>query len=284
MEHWSDEFEHESITDENRESFKTAMGKYATQSDATVGGFNAQKEVGKPFRIPETLDKLDDAGKAEFTSQAHKALGITHAKSVEDLADIDMRAGMAEGSEVKVDENIATMLKTLAVEKKWPKSVVQDIVGLYNGKLTEYATEALAKQTEDKKLADAKACNEALIADPDFGSEEKVKEESQLAMRAVRNNLGLTEDEAEEFGQLMADTLLTKKKPVAKAMLKLLAPLAREGSTDGGIGGGGSAAAKGQSPYQWKKERWPKTPDSWGNEKDTWETQDIQMRKLAGIK
>jgi hypothetical protein len=290
MPDWIDGFEHESITEENRESFNTGMSKYATPNDAIVGGFNAQKLAGKPFRLPESLDKLpDDASRGEFTSQTHKLLGIEHAENIEALGDIDLKAGMAEGSEVQPDEKLTTMIKTLAIEKKWPKSVVQDIITLYNGPLTEYAKEiSAAKDTKanDDKVATAKAVNEALIAHSDVGSEEKLKEQSELMRRAIKNKAGLTADEYEEVGDAMVEAGLTTNAVMARALLKLIAPLAAEGTTEsgGGAGEGGGGEGQKQTPHQWKKERWPKSPSEWGQESDTWDGQSVQLRKLAGFK
>ena len=46
MEHWAPDFEHPSITDENREAFETATSKFETQDDMTVGYYELQKTAG----------------------------------------------------------------------------------------------------------------------------------------------------------------------------------------------------------------------------------------------
>ena len=96
-EHWAPGFEHASVTADNREAFNTSMAKYASRDEAIVGSFNAQKAMGKPFRVPESLDKLDDASRDDFRSQARNALGIRTPKTVEDLADFNFKEGLAEG-------------------------------------------------------------------------------------------------------------------------------------------------------------------------------------------
>jgi len=234
MEHWTDEFEHESLgTLESQEAFKTAMGKYDSKEAALIGGFNAMKEVGKPFKIPESLDKLpDDEARNSFRTQANKVLGIEHAESVEALADIDFKAGMAEGG--VVDDNIAGMLKKTAVEKKWPKSVVKDIIELYNGALTKYAIEAQSARAAVQAKDAAEKTNKALVAH--YGNADKVKELSELLRRAIQNNAGLTTEEFEEVGDTMASSMLTKNFTMAKTMITLLSPLAAEGSTESGGG------------------------------------------------
>lgn len=233
MEHWTDEFEHESITADNKEAFNTAMSKYDSEEAAVVGGFNAMKEIGKPYKLPESLDKLpDDKVKGEFTSQVRKLFGIELADSVESLADLDLKTGLAEG--VEPDETLANTFKQFVVENKINKTSAQKMVGFYNQMMTkarqDYATAAEAQKTEA-----ANKTNEALIAH--FGSKEKVVEQSELLRRAVQNHAGLTAEEYEQVGEELADSMLTKNPVMAKAMLTLLSPLAAEGLTDNGVGG-----------------------------------------------
>jgi len=279
-EHWSNEFEHESVTDDNREAFKTAMSKYPTQDEAVVGGFNAMKLTGKPFKMPESLDNLpDDASRTDFTTQAHKLLGIEHAANVEALVDLDLKLGSAEGSQT--DENLANAFKQFIVKEGISKGDAQKMLGFYNQAMGAAVTANNDKRESDK-LAAAKVCNEALVKH--YGNQEKVDEQSELLRKAVKNNMGLSAEEYEEFGDELANSILTKNPVMARGLITVLAPLAAEGSTEGGGGGGGGANEKQLSPYEWKKERWPKSPNEWGNSGDTWETQDIQLRKLAGIK
>ena len=85
-------------------------------------------------------------------------------------------------------------------------------------------------------LTAATACNDALIAHPDFGTAEKVAEQSELLRRAIQNS-GITPEEYEEVGKELADSMLTKNPVMARVMLTLLAPLAAEGSSEAGKGG-----------------------------------------------
>jgi hypothetical protein len=230
MEHWSDEFEHESITDENREAFNTTMSKFATPEDVAVGYMELEKTAGKPFKLPKSLDKLpDDSVRADFTAQAHKLLGIEHAANVEALADLDMKAGMVQGQEV--DENLANSFKQFVVEHKVPKDMAQKLVG-YHNLMTAKARDVMAAKAESDRVDAATKTNEALIEH--FGSEEKVNEQSELLRRAIKNNVGLTPEEYEEFGDVLADTILTKSPVMARVMLQVLAPLAATSSTEAG--------------------------------------------------
>lgn len=235
--------EHASITDENRGAFTTHMEKFATMEDAALDGMALKGLMGKPFKFPESMDKLpDDASRTDFTAQAHKLLGITPGVTdLDGLKDIDLKAGIAEG--VEPDENLANLLKSYAVEKKLTASSVQDLVGFFNGPITEYAARVAAAnaeagklKAEAEKLDAATKTQEALIAHPDFGTEAEVNKQSELLRKAIKNNVGLSAAEHEEFGKVMADTLLTKNAVMARVMLKQLAPLAAESDLESGKG------------------------------------------------
>jgi predicted transcriptional regulator len=235
---WVNDFEHSSVTDENRESFSKAMSKYSTAEDAIVGGFEAMKAVGKPFKLPASLDKLpDDTVRADFTTQAHKLFGITHAKSVDDLKDFDFTVGMDpdENGEKKVDELLVNGVKQLVVDKQLNINKLPHYIELYNKAMAKARRDSAA-QAEAAKIKAANETNEALAAHPDFGSMEKVKEQSELLRRAIQNS-GITPEEYEQVGEEMASSMLTKHPVMARVMLKLLAPLGAEGSSEAGKGG-----------------------------------------------
>ncbi|MHC4302785.1 MAG: hypothetical protein ACYS7Y_36465 [Planctomycetota bacterium] len=233
------------------------MGKFATPEDVAVGYMELEKTAGKPFKLPKSIDKLpDDSTRADFTAQAHKLLGIEHAANVEALADLDLKAGLADGLEV--DETLANSFKEFVVKNKINKASAGKIVGFHNQAMAK-ARAAMTAQAEAKKLEDAQKTNEALIVH--FGSEAKVKEQSELLRRAVKNNVGLTAEEYEEFGEALADGMLTKNPVMARVMLKVLAPLAASSSHEGGGTGEAPAAAKdpdeGSPSYEalgWSKE------------------------------
>ncbi len=235
MEHWSNEFEHESLaTPEAKESFTSAMSKYETQEEALLGGFNAMKSMGKPFKLPESLDKLpDDNIRNDFRSQASKLLGIEDGISdIKAFDDIDFSDGLPDG--VVMDEDFVNSYKQFAIDTKKTRSQVEKEVGFYKQALTK-ATEKVNQKIEAQKLEAANKTNEALIAH--FGSKEEVAKQSELVRRAFQNHAGLTAQEYEEVGEALADSALTKNPVLTRALVKLVAPLAAEGSTDKGTGG-----------------------------------------------
>ena len=275
--HWSESFDGEGVNADNRESFVTANSKYATVEAAVVGGFNAQKIAGKPFKCPESMDKLpDDAARTDFTTQARGLLGISIPKDVEAMKDVDFKTGLADGA--PVNEGFVSMVKNWAVEKGIPMSHVQEMAVFYNGPLTKYAQEAFAAKQETDKLAAAEKCNEGLIAH--FKGEGKVKDLTALLHRTIINKMGLSAEESAEVADEMADSILTKNLVMAKGILTLLADHSTEGTTLGGDGIRGDGVPKSKSPYEVKKTRWPKSPDQWGDPSDKWENETIGSRQL----
>ena len=282
-EHWASTFESDSITDDNRESFVNANSKYATEQDAIMGGYNAQKAMGKPFRIPESMDKLpDDASREDFQNQARNALGIVTAKTVDDFSDVNFKDGLAEGKEA--NEAFVGMVKNWAVEEGIPLSIVGKMASFYNGPLSAHAAEAMATQGTEAYEAKASECNEALVKD--YGSEAEVEKQTTLfkkALSAMAEKNGLDVDATNEVVAVMADAGVFTNANTAKIMLQAFSPMAAEGGTLNGDGGGGGSE-KQQTPYQYKKQRFPNTPDAWGKESDTWDNESQQMRNIARIK
>ncbi len=240
-EHWSNEFEHSSVTDENRAAFNTHMAKFPTQADAVVNHMELAKQIGKPGKLPESMDGFaDDTARAEFKTGAHKLLGITHANSIDDLADLDLRLGSTE--DTKMDDNLATAFKQFVVDEKLSKGDAQKIVGFHN-KAMGLAREAFAaatKAAEDqaaaKFISDKRACNDALVAHADFATQEKLDKENVLLHRALKDNAGISVEEAESMAVLLSEGEGATNPVLRRLLLKAYAPMAAESSTEGGDG------------------------------------------------
>lgn len=278
---WIGGFENAGVTSENKEAFQNYAKNYQTEGDAIVAGYNHKKLVGAPYKLPESMDKLpDDKTRGELRGSALKLLGMEPAANVEALADLNLKAGMAEGIEPDVD--LANMFKTVAVEKKWSKSVTQDIIELHNTVQAQARAAAAEKTLKDAETA-AQECDAKLVAHPDFGSEEELLRQTELFKRAMENNVGLTPEEVTELGEGLALSTITTNPVLQRVMLKQFVPLAEEGDTPPGGGGGGGGATE-QTPYQWKKARWESDPSMWGKEDAKWEDQSPEFKKIAGYK
>jgi len=228
--HWAEGVEHPSITAENRESFNKAMGKYETPEDAHVGLLEAQKVIGAPFKLPESMDKLpDDKTKAEFMSGVNKLTGVV--ESEEQLKDFPWTKGMAEGGQA--DETMVNTFKQFLFKNPMPRTTAENAVELWNTanrQARESHTQALKQQVTEtnQKLSQA------------FGGDENYKVQKELFKRTLQNKSGLTPEEA---GQLVNDLFDENGNIVAvnplftKAIITAMAPLSKQGSTEGGEGG-----------------------------------------------
>jgi len=252
--HWSSEFQHEKLsTPELKESFTKTMSKFPTQDDVAVSYMELEKSAGKPFKLPESMDKLpDDKTRQELRAGIGKLLGVI--EKPEDLKGINFTVGMPEGS--KADEGMVAVLSKWAIGK--PKDIVQDGIKVWNETMI-----AAGKQMEAQFLTEAKATDEALIALPEIGSKEKLAENDELVRRMFQNNLGLTPQEYETVGQELVKANFTRTVVLRKALMAM-AKNFKTGTTVGGEGG--ADKKKGKSQYQQNKERWPNTPDLWGPE------------------
>ncbi len=245
-EHWTEDFEHAGITDENRGAFNTAMEKFPTPGDAAVGYMELQKSTGKPFKLPESVENLpDDATREDFVAQTRKLLGITHAKTVEDLADVNFKEGLAD--DAVVNEDMVAMLKKWAVDEGISKAAFAKMVKLYNGPLTDMSnasqSKALSTKTAERDTAVA-SCNEATLKH--FGTPEKLDEQYKMLTRAFKDNVGVTMDEAEDLSKFMSEREGATNPALRKMLLQFIAPLARESKAVGG--GEGKQAVEQKDP------------------------------------
>ncbi len=228
---WAETFEHESITEENREAFVKSNKDYATQEAALIGGYNARTGLNNPYRVPEDMDSLDDAGKADFTAKAQKALGIEHAADVAGLSEVNLKKGLPEGS--PYDENFATAFKQFAVDNKIPKSAMEPLAEFFNLASTKAVGDHTAKTAADF-ATNKKAADETLAAHADFGTKEKLDEQSILMHRALVSNVNLSTEEANGMSEFLRDREGATNPVLRRVMLKLLAPLAAEARNEGG--------------------------------------------------
>ena len=210
---------------------KNALAKYKSADKAMLGGVDAMAFVGKPFKMPESLEKLpDDASRTDFTAQAHKLLGITKTKDIATLKDVNLKDGMAEGT--AYSEDFANSFKQFVVDNNLNVNDMPKYAKFFNTTMA-----AVTAKAETDKITAAESCDKALIAHPDIGSKEKLLEMTELFARAMKNKVGLTPAEAEELADGLALSKLTTNPVLARVMLKQFAPLAAEASTEGGGGG-----------------------------------------------
>ena len=230
MENWVTDFltntEIENLSSPaQQEEFKTSMGDYKSIEDAVYGGYNHKKMVGKPFKLPESLDKLDENTRNEFTAQAKKTLGI-ESLTDDGLKEINWSKGLAAGSEV--NQAMIDEFGKFAVSKGLPKNVTQDLAEFLNG------VQAKAMADFNNKTAEAVKANterSTAMLESFFGPE-GVKTHAELLRRAAENHGGLSSAESEQIADELKDDVLLGKGVFTKMLMNFAAKLEKEGTTE----------------------------------------------------
>ena len=242
MENWVTDFltntEIENLSSPaQQEEFKTSMGDYKSIEDAVFGGFNARKMTGKPFRLPESIDKLDEATRAEFITQARKVLGV-ESLTEDGLKEINWSKGLKAGSET--NQAMIDEFGKFAVSKGLPKNVTQDMAEFLNG------VQAKAMEDFNNKTAEAVKANterSKALLESYFGPE-GVKTHAELLRRAAKNQGGLSDTEFEQIAEELTDDVMLSNGIKTKMLMNFAAKLEKEGTTE--IPGGNPPAPTGQ--------------------------------------
>ncbi len=258
---WTDGFEADGLTDENREAFNTHMAKFPTEGAAVMDGYGLAKQKGVAFKLPESIEKLpDDASRATLLAQVNKLYGRVIAADLDGLADLDMKSGSAT-PDAKFDEAFAGKFKQWIIDEKIEKSVAQKSIAFFNKAVGEaqvaYAakTEEATKKDAVDRLAEVTACNDALVTT--FGSKEKLDEQTVLMHRALLNNTGCSTEEAADIAEFLKDREGATNLTLRRILISNLAPLATEAL---GPDGKPAVAVAGAKQEDGKTEQilWPK--------------------------
>ena len=251
--------EHESITSENRGALATHMEKFDSFEAAALDGMDLKGQMGKPFKVPESMDKLpDDTSRADFTSQANKLLGRTIPKDLDGLKDVNFKEGLEDDAEM--DDQFVGLVKQWAVDEGVSTQSLGKMVRLMNGPLSDHLTQsgeaaklAATEQAKADHVVKLKACNDALTSHADFGNTEKLDQQTILLHRALKDNVSLSVEDANEVAEFLRDREGATNPVVRRLLINQLAPLAAEGSNEQGKGGNKAPAAR------TAKEQMPKT-------------------------
>jgi hypothetical protein len=249
MENWIDDFSHESLsTPESQQDFRKAMGKYATEADAIVGGFNASKEAGKNFKLPKSIDSLPSEDmRTEFRTQTMGLLGIEPGIKTESLDKINWVKGLPTGSEAH--QPTVDAFSKFVVDNGVSESLAQKIVELGNTLGMTAQQKALDLAAENVKTA-----KETLTG---YFGQTGLAEHLELLKRVFQNNAKLTAEEFEAIADDLASDDMMKRAVFMKGLLNIIAPLGKEGQTETPQGGG-------PKPPKTIKEELPKTAAALG--------------------
>ena len=225
---WIDEVDLSTTLSPNEaDAFKTTMGDYKSLEDALVGGYNAKKLTGKPFKLPENLDKLDEKTRTEFKNGAMKVLGIESPVTEDTLKGVNFKKGLAEGKDA--NEQVASKLKEFAVKNGMSLTKVQNLVEFVNS-FGEELGETL--DADNKQAIKTAVVETGKVLDLYFGAEKR-KELATKLKEALQNNCDLSKEEFDALsGDLAEDGYIFRKPALAKVLMSKIAPLAKEGSTE----------------------------------------------------
>jgi len=226
------------------------MEKFSTMEDAALDGMSLKQMTGKPFKFPESMDKLpDDASRTDFTANANKLLGRTIPKDLESFAAVNFKEGLAD--DAKVDDALIGIIKQWSVDEGVSTESVGKMIRLFNGDLSKHIMSnaetmqtAAAEQAKADRVIEVKACNDALSAHTDFGSADAVNEKTVLLHRALTNNANLSAEEANGIAEFLRDREGATNPVLRRLMINQFAPLAAEGSNDSGNGGDSPSTPK----------------------------------------
>ena len=229
---WTDGFEADGLTEENREAFNTHMAKFPTQAAAVMDGYGLAKQKGVAFKLPDSIEKLpDDASRATMLAQINKLYGREIPADLDGLADLDMKSGSTAEGEM-YDETLAKTFKEWVVSEKIEKSVAQKAIKFHNEAMalarTAFAakTEEATKKDAVDRLAAVTACNDSLVTT--FGSKEKLEEQTVRMHRAILNNTGCNADEAADVAEFLKEREGATNATIRRILISNLAPLATE--------------------------------------------------------
>ena len=229
---WTDGFEADGLTDDNREAFTTHMAKFPTQAAAVMDGYGLAKQKGVAFKLPESIEKLpDDTARATMLAQINKLYGRDIPVDLDGLADLDMKSGSAT-PDAKFDEAFAGKFKQWILDEKIEKSVAQKSIAFFNKAVGEAQvaytakTEEATKAAATERLAAVTACNDSLVTT--FGSKEKLDEQTVRMHRAILNNTGCSVDEAADVAEFLKNREGATNATLRRILISNLAPLATE--------------------------------------------------------
>jgi len=219
---WVNELTHESLTTPEA---KTALSKYDSQEAALVGGLNAMKTAGAPFRLPESLDQshINDEMRAEFTSRVGKLLGVPNEDA---LNDVNFADGLPNADMVNAD--LVSTFKKFAVENHLSKSVVAKLVKM-NNQFSVSSRTAQDQASADAHAESVKTVNTAMEAS--HGGKDGVAKHVELVKRLFKNHSGLSGVEFDSIAEGLTKGPFATDPAMRKALYNLAAAVVPEAVT-----------------------------------------------------
>jgi hypothetical protein len=203
---------------------KTAFSKYDSPDAAFKGAHEAMTMVGKPFKLPDSLDKLDETQQQELTGQLDK---LFPAMQDSDFDGFDFNIGLEDG-DLPISDSGKDYIKKFAAETGLSKDKTEKMAAYVNTMNREIA----AKQAEINQELTTK-CNDAMCKH--FGGQDQANAVSKQVMDAFKQRASSAE-EFEAVGKGIVQAGLTKSPELAIALAEMIAPYGKEGASKAGNG------------------------------------------------
>ncbi len=224
MKEWIGELTHADLTTPEAQQ---SLEKYDSRDEALVGGLNAIRQVGKPFKLPKTMADVDhwpdEKDREAFHSGIKELRGGV--KTVDDLKDVNFADGLADARHV--NEDLVKVVKDFSVERGLSKKDVQDLAKLVNkiaqtGLNTQKASFEQEQKTNTEKVVTGL---EAI-----YGGSDGVDKCKENVRKMLQNDCGLSAHEYEQAKEGLVDLATTKNLILSKALFNLSENF-KEGST-----------------------------------------------------
>jgi len=221
-EHWSEGLTHEKLTTPEA---KANLSKFETADDAHIGYLELQKTAGKPYKLPESLDKIeswpDPKDREGFRSAMAKMLGVP--SSDEELNDIDFATGLPDAR--LVNQDLVKGFRKFVVDKAVPKTLAKDLIAFNNQFITQIMQ--AHEQAEQGKITKAEE-----YLKPLFGDTEALKKHDNRVRVLLQNHCGLSPQEYEASIEELMNAGIAKNPVLRKALFNLSKDVVPEGSTE----------------------------------------------------
>jgi hypothetical protein len=210
--HWLHNEEHATLAGD--EAAASALVKYETPVAALKGGVEAQRQLGKTYRLPEDLAGLTDEQRAELLDRTAPLRGVPDKPEGYEI----IRPNLPDG--LPYDENMESTLRDAALKHKASPGFVKEVAEMYN--------KAMLGRYQERVDAANKAA-ETLKSTAGWGIDYDGNLEG--VQRLLETYAGDSEEEQTALRQCLDETKLGSNVPLLKALHKMYVDLLAEGKT-----------------------------------------------------
>ena len=249
-EHWSlgEDYQGEEF---QSDEVRNVLRKYESPQALAKALVDAQPQIGKPFKLPKSIEKLSEEQREQFRAALNTLRGVPEKAE-------DYEFTVPEGVEVN-DDAMASWREHCKKTGKSNADAQADLDFYYG--LIAQAREAQEKAENEKVEANHKAnaeCNKALRAKFGRGFDAQM----ELNKRAIMRTLGVDNDQDPkfiEFDNRMRESGLGNEIVLNLLLSEAANVLEREGSIEAVIRAGGKAENKDRAELAQIKQDYPET-------------------------